>query len=246
MEMTMLVITVLFGLLAIPPCIESIHKLAERRAARRQMTNPSPTSLSDSKKGFWNTLGRVSQFCAGFFPVVIFAFMFSGWLWVNGLEKKFGATLSKDAPNLQCYIFQPALGRDTNSDSTIVILQLRIINTGAPSIAWNWHLKIEMPNGQAAESYAPFSPYQPLSRTINSDVGRPAINFDADKYIPNALADNPLGNGAAKTGWIVFSFPHSSQEDLNRSGNKLILDFNDRDGKKVISDIVLSPVGTHY
>lgn len=145
------------------------------------------------------------------------------------------------SPNLHCSVVQGAIGKSAASDSGSVNYQLKVVNSGSPSIAWKWRLKIILTTGQTVEAEASENPH--VNTVINPITKQQTAIFENFNYLPQTLLENPLGTGAGKVGWIVFSFDTATEDDLQRIGNKFILEFEDSEGKTTTHTNVLTKKG---
>jgi hypothetical protein len=123
-----------------------------------------------------------------------------------------------------------------DGSETSLTFMLRVVNSGAPSIAWKWHAKVQIASGQSIEAQADENP-QILKNMAGKQM--PELDFSAEKYLPNILLESPLPNGYGKLGWVFFRFNNISFDDLGRIGNKFTVQFEDSEGKVTSSSLTL-------
>ena len=131
-------------------------------------------------------------------------------------------------PNLHCLFVQGATCTSFNGSPPSVFYQLKVVNSGGPSIAWKWNLKITLTTGQVMNMDATENPF--TQTFMNPQTKEFVSRFEPTAYLPNILLENPLQPGAGKTGWVVFKVDQASDDDLQRIGNKFILKFEDCNG----------------
>lgn len=131
------------------------------------------------------------------------------------------------APNLQSEIGGMSTG-STKDGAVNVTLLVRVLNSGGPSVAWKWHLRVDLTTGQSVEADASM---EPISISLGSSQSSNNMVLDAGHYLPNELMEAPLPSGNGRLGWVTFIFNDISQDDLSHYGNKFTLQFQDVDGK---------------
>jgi len=132
------------------------------------------------------------------------------------------------SPDLHCEIVTIGTGHSEEQKGE-VLLFVRIVNSGSPTIVWKWRLGLELTTGQKFESLAPDNQ---VVGTVTSQSQRPPMTLDVNHYLPNMLLESPIQTGAGKFGWVAFVFSDVSQSDLERIGNKFTLRFEDSEGKR--------------
>jgi hypothetical protein len=174
--------------------------------------------------------------------VVATWFVIIGSLGVYGTHKQYHKEQLQDGDSgLKCQILDIRVGRLNTSEGkptqdVFVTITMRIVNNGSPSTAWGWHLKATLKSGKILDAYAEIAP----SRAI---IGPTKTEMPANKYLPNILLENPIVKGDQKLGWADFIFRNANVEDMQRSGTKFFLEFEDTTGNKVSDTIVLTPYG---
>jgi hypothetical protein len=122
------------------------------------------------------------------------------------------------------------------------LVELRIVNGGSPSVVWNWDLRVTLVSGQNIETRE-CGEYLPMNGNIASMGGSSGVQFTADSYLPNTLGQSPLGEGAAKVGFVEFFFKNgASFDELCRPGVKYTVECEDADGKITSIDYTI-PAG---
>jgi hypothetical protein len=171
-------------------------------------------------------------------------FTISGCLWVTGLENRISIAEKNKRianPNLHCSLVHGAIAPPFETTPVSVFYQLKVVNSGSPSIAWRWRLAITLTTGQVIELDAP---EHPMNETfVNPATKQLTIQFDNSTYLPNLLLENPIATGAGKVGWIVFRVDTATQEDLQRIGNRFVLKFEDCEGNVTSITNVLTQKG---
>jgi hypothetical protein len=145
-------------------------------------------------------------------------------------------------PNFHCEISNGWLLKEASGKNQVVLL-MKIVNSGGPSIAWKWHLKTELASGQSFDSDASENPSQ-----VYADTEHRTAILKTDTYIPNILLENAVSTGSGKRGWVAFDVSDISAEDMERIGNKFTISFQDSNGcifqssrtvaKKVQNDVL--------
>jgi len=158
---------------------------------------------------------------------------------IKPIQEKISTT---QTPNFHCEIVNGQNLKFADGTSQVVLV-MKIINSGSPSGAWKWHLKIELASGQVFETDASENP-----SVISSVSKEVPIPFPASTYLPNILLETPISNGSGKMGWVGFVIADISADDIERIGNKFTISFQDSDGrvtqasetivKKVINDFL--------
>ena len=142
-------------------------------------------------------------------------------------------------PFLQCQLESFFCGQGTFASSNAVdgkmqkevvdmVFFVKVVNSGSPSIAWKWKLYGTLFTGQSIEANADAS----ASTMVQMLKSGQELKLDPDRYLPHVLAEDPIGNGAGKEGWVVFPIDGVSVDDLNHYGNTFTLEFQDSLGKK--------------
>lgn len=185
--------------------------------------------------------------------VSLVGFVISGWFWVNAIAKdtsdsknqssELGISVKQldartfdierqfsafSTPNLHCSLVSGGIPGGIYGGPCRILYQLRVVNSGSPSIAWRWHLRVKLNTGQAIETDANEVPsWETLINTNNQQQ----MVLSNDTYLANSLLENPIQTGAGKIGWITFSINTATLDDLSRIGNEFILSFQDCRGK---------------
>lgn len=149
---------------------------------------------------------------------------------------------AKHIPNFKCEITDVIVGirgspgmpnvsdqtQRTQSLPTGVTLLVTIVNSGAPSIAWKWKLKIKLASGHVREAVALTGP---SNATLVSEVGNKPITLTTDRYLPNRLLESPVSTGSAKVGWVSFQFDNITHDEIKRIGTEFVVEFQDSEGR---------------
>jgi hypothetical protein len=128
-------------------------------------------------------------------------------------------------PNFHCEIANGFLSKEADGKIQVILL-IKIVNSGGPSVAWKWHLKTALTSGQSFDSDASENPSQLFS---SADRQTPVLK--SDTYIPNVVLENAVSTGSGKKGWVGFDVSEISPEDIERIGNKFTISFQDADGR---------------
>ncbi len=138
--------------------------------------------------------------------------------------------VNSNSPDMKCEIGMLAVspisgpGGETN---TGVIVFGRISNAGIASTAWNWKMKVKLISGIEIQSG------QMMSQVNSRNNLTPF-----DKFLPSMLAENGLGDGSARLGWIEFIFAPSLLSEMNRPGVEYTLEFEDASGKLISTSAI--------
>ena len=130
-------------------------------------------------------------------------------------------------PDLRCEIFYVGLQPiNIEQTQTMLTFWVKIVNDGAPSIAWRWKCRIEPIIGQVIEAKAAENP---SILTLLGDKGQTNGFTPPESYLPNSLLEKPIERGAGKMGWVGFTIsdPNFNTDDINRMGNRFYLSFED-------------------
>jgi len=151
------------------------------------------------------------------------------------------ANLRIASPNLHCSFISGAVGGSVNGSPPNIFYQLKIVNSGSPSVAWKWNLKIILTTGQIIALDATENP---SFQTIIDPNTQQQSKFDNGQYLPNIMLENPLQSGAGKSGWVSFRVDTATEQDLERIGNRFIIQFEDCDGNETcITNIIIQKGG---
>lgn len=135
----------------------------------------------------------------------------------------------KNSPLLTGRIEQIAIGTDGNlpEKNTTITMVMSIGNQGTPSIAENWTVLVEMPNGPIELSL----PYVPGGKTLLDDNGKPLARFTAADLIFNKTETVPIPTGSRVRGIVFCSLRGYSRDEFMQADPRLTVRFHDVTGK---------------
>jgi hypothetical protein len=125
-------------------------------------------------------------------------------------------------PNLRAEIIQSSIGNVKEfGEQTGVVVWVRISNTGAPSVALDYQLKLETLQGSKL-----LGGMQELPLAMHF-LDRGVQIRDAQKSsLADKTAENPIQTGASQTGLLFFLFPQRLEE-IRSSLKKIKVSFAD-------------------
>ena len=130
-------------------------------------------------------------------------------------------------PKFHCSLTEGAIEPGWEGSPVSVLYMLKVVNSGGPSVAWRWKLKAEV----AGEVITVDARETGLNEVLfDPNTKQQSAKLDNASYLPNCLLETPVGNGAGKSGWVVFAFPTATADDLGRIGNRFTLSFEDCNG----------------
>lgn len=201
---------------------------------RNKYPKPGAGVMIDAspKSPTWNKLKSLAMILI---VVSVLGVTISGTFWVNGLEEKLSAVQGQSTmlenrtfsiekqfsefstPSLHCSLVGGGVLAAFGTTPPTILYQLKVVNSGSPSIAWKWRLEITFTTGQVIKIDATENPSGEV--LINPNTKEQSGKLDNSNYLPNALLENPLPTGAGRRGWIIFPVNSATQDDLQRIGN---------------------------
>ena len=181
-------------------------------------------------------------FIGGLIIIGVILYMLCGTI-IQGVRRI--STVQVSNPNFRCEVVNGDLVKTIDGNNQVVLM-VKIVNSGSQSIAWKWHLKLDLVSGQTMEADASENP-------SNIGIKDGPVVLPAGTYLPNVLLESPISNGSGKKGWVGFVLKDISPEDMERIGNRFTLSFQDSDGhvieasetirKKVVGDFLFGSGG---
>jgi hypothetical protein len=143
---------------------------------------------------------------------------------IKPIHDKIGTARSYP-PDLHCSLSQGAVLTPYGTTPPMVLYLLKVVNSGGPSIVWNWKLRATLAGNEKIEVNAAETPV--TESFINPANNQFMFRLESTNYFPTALLDEPLANGAGKHGWVEFPISTAAYDDLTRIGNVYVLEFQD-------------------
>jgi hypothetical protein len=132
-------------------------------------------------------------------------------------------------PDFNCEIIASIFGgldADTQ-EHTIVVLIIRLVNNGAPSVALDWKLRAKILSGEIVDANLLSS----AIRLTDTNAPKGLTECSPEKNIPGLFSEDPMASGAAKKGWAGFAFDKAEAAEITRLGVVFTLIFADRTGR---------------
>ena len=147
-------------------------------------------------------------------------------------------------PDIKVNFDYALVGKDVlHEDKSVILVALRIANSGSPSTAWNWTLNVRLLSGQTIESKTDLPPIVPRLHPSN---GKPDQEVLPSQYLPLVMLETPLLTGGAKVGWVNFYFPKELLTELQRPGVRMTLSFEDIKHKRIEATLLSPTTVTEY
>jgi hypothetical protein len=174
--------------------------------------------------------------------VFLFVAFFNAWL--DQKKKAYQAELelkTKYTPQLKGEIVYWASGKiERLNNRTAAMVWCSISNIGMQSIANDWHLYLDFPDGKHTEGQGSFVTKKTTFPTPKGD----RIVYQEDALYNKALT--PIPTGGQINGVLLFEFPDLSVQDLLIQNVKVTLTFKDVSGKSYECFFVLTGKGVDW
>jgi hypothetical protein len=124
--------------------------------------------------------------------------------------------LDESHPKLEAKI-QDLMVAKTKRGETVLTVVLFVVNHGSPSIAVPGDVYVFLPGGRRILA-KPMIP--PEDRFILPGApGTTSIVLDRSNYFPEKAAAIPIPKGGAAVGWVMFTVPGTSQEEMDEGAD---------------------------
>jgi hypothetical protein len=155
---------------------------------------------------------------------------------ITNLQSQLDALAS---PVLHGGITQFIVGSDTQHPGNCVVTIIATLwNTGAPSIATDFHLTLTLSDGTEIPTLPRLPPRQ--SATLYGGIGgKQSIVLYKEDYLAAKAIVQPIARGGAATGFLmaeVESCGVQQKERIDSVGTKIQLRFHDINGKEYIAE----------
>ena len=147
-----------------------------------------------------------------------------------------GSNRADTGTKMRAVIGPTIASKINNSDSdTSIVLILRLVNSGDPSIAWNWKLTTILPSGNTFTATA--SP-SAIEGQLEGRDGK-KVDIYQTNYLPSVLFSKPLAHGDGIEGWAQFSFKGLPVTSV-QIGTRFKLEIDDAFGHRVETETAWS------
>lgn len=131
----------------------------------------------------------------------------------------------------------PKIGNQGKS-TTVILAEMTIINTGAPSVAEGFSILVKLPNGEVHRGQLIAPPAEGKDIVINSNNHGMDLRFSRSHYLPLSAGDQPIPTGGGVTGFVWFAIPNVEQERLKDGGATIM--FKDVAGKTYSAELSMT------
>jgi hypothetical protein len=141
--------------------------------------------------------------------------------------------LSENTPNFKGHIEQIIVGACPSPNGNLtpqIILKMTVANTGAQSIADNFSLSLRTHDGNMIKGIPTWNANEDV-KLFGQDMSHPQQILRRDRYMPT-VALTPIQKGGKIFGYLAAVFPDTTQEEVHRRDNDVIVDFEDINEKK--------------
>ena len=128
-------------------------------------------------------------------------------------------------PQLNVRLQEINIGQIENGIYPMVVLVVKISNSGSPTIAEDWQFTAQ-PAGSSQQIKA-ISLRIPNTVTLIGAPGRDTITYYAKDALYDKVGSAPIPRGGEQTGLLAFGFTSASSDDLRRLGTKFTLQVHD-------------------
>jgi hypothetical protein len=146
----------------------------------------------------------------------------------------FGA--SQNRPNIHGEIGRVFVSPNEQTRDYHATFAITLVNSGAPSVLWNWRATVTLPSGLTYQAVASDVPAQ---GQLLSSSKTPSVTLPASEHLSSVLLTRPLSTGEGTRGWVDFSFQGLQQEFP--VGSKFEVRCTDSTGKTVVLRKLFGP-----
>jgi len=173
-----------------------------------------------------------------FIVAFLFAAFFAAWRDQYHSALAANAKLKESEPRLAMSTDMIVVGTTKDNQAILTITAL-IANHGGPSIATNFSATAILLDGRKAIGTI----IPPIIGTITLLGNKPdkggGVTLQAKDYLPNVALHNPIPTGGAAAGWMMWTFPGVTKNDLGVAGVKVELLCKDVDGRTISSTLTM-------
>ena len=134
-------------------------------------------------------------------------------------------------PKLEAHILTIMVGNINGK--TALTLVVAVFNHGAPSIVKDSKVTVQLADGKQIAATPILR--GPGDQELTGEPGTPNVKLTYNNYFPDKAIERPIPQGGGVSGWIIYTVPDVSQEELRSINTQITFEVRDINGTSAIA-----------